>query len=397
VTERLYYRDSFLREFDAQVISCEKEGERWKVVLDRTAFYPTSGGQPHDLGKLNGVPVIEVAEGENEKVVHYTSAAIPAGAVHGEIDWPRRLDHMQQHTGQHLLSAAFIELFKFPTVSFHLGKEISTIDLEAPAIVPRHLEEAERRVNEIIFEDRVVAVQFGTAEELAEAGIRKKVEREGVLRAIEVVGFDRQPCGGTHLERTGQAGLLLIRKLERRRDLWRVEFVCGYRALAAARGDFAALGQAASLLSCGLPDVPAVLAKMIEEKRGLHGAVKRLEERLAEQEARALLATGSAEKQGGVRIVARALEEATPGYLGLIAGKLVGEAGVVALLASRGTGHVVFAQSKGLPYDMGALLRETLKEFGGKGGGTKDFAQGSISDSTKADELLARAADRLKK
>jgi alanyl-tRNA synthetase len=397
VTERLYHRDSFLREFDARVESCEQEGERWKVVLDRTAFYPTSGGQPHDLGKLNAVKVVEVADGENNKVVHYTSAAIPAGAVHGEIDWPRRLDHMQQHTGQHLLSAAFIELFKFRTVSFHLGKEISTIDLEAPAIVPRHLEEAERRVNEIIFEDRVVAVQFGTAEELAEAGIRKKVEREGMLRVIEVVGFDRQPCGGTHLERTGQAGLLLIRKLERRRDLWRVEFVCGYRALAAARGDFAALGQAASLLSCGLPDVPAVLTKMIEEKRGLHGAVKRLEERLAEQEARALLATGSAEKQGGVRIVARALEEATPGYLALIAGKLVGEAGVVALLASRGTGHVVFAQSKSFQNDMAALLRETLKEFGGKGGGTKDYAQGSISDSTKADELLARAADRLKK
>jgi alanyl-tRNA synthetase len=176
-----------------------------------------------------------------------------------------------------------------------------------------------------------------------------------------------------------------------------VEFVCGYRALAAARGDFAALGQAASLLSCGLPDVPAVLAKMIEEKRGLHSAVKRLEERLAEQEARALLATGSDEKAGGGRIIMRALEEATPGYLGLIAGKLVGEAGVVALLASRETGHVVFAQSKGLPYDMGALLRETLKEFGGKGGGAKDFAQGSMPDPAKADELLARAAERLKK
>jgi alanyl-tRNA synthetase len=396
VTERLYYRDSFLREFDARVEWCEQEGERWKVVLDRTAFYPTSGGQPHDLGKLNGVPVIEVADAEENKVVHYTSAAIPAGAVHGEIDWARRLDHMQQHTGQHLLSAAFIELFKFPTVSFHLGREISTIDLEAPAIVARHLEEAERRVNEIIFEDRVVEIRFGTAEELAEAGIRKKVEREGMLRAIEVAGFDRQPCGGTHLERTGQAGLLLIRKLERRRDLWRVEFVCGYRALAAARGDFAALGQAASLLSCGLPDVPAVLAKTIEEKRGLHSAAKRLEERLAEHEARGLLA-GAAEKAGGVRIIARVLQEATPGYLGLVAEKLVSEGGVVVLLAGRGTGHVVFAQSKGFASDMGALLRETIKEFGGKGGGAKDFAQGSISDPAKADELLGRAAERLKK
>jgi alanyl-tRNA synthetase len=397
VTERLYYRDSFLREFDAQVESCEQAGERWKVVLDRTAFYPTSGGQPHDLGKLNGVPVIEVAEGENEKVLHYTSAAMPAGAVRGELDWPRRLDHMQQHTGQHLLSAAFIELFKFPTVSFHLGKEISTIDLEAPTIVARHLEEAERRVNEIIFEDRVVAIRFGTAEELAEAGIRKKVEREGLLRAIEVEGFDRQPCGGTHLERTGQAGLLLIRKLERRRDLWRMEFVCGYRALAAARGDFAALGQAASLLSCGLPEVPAVVARMIEEKRGLHSAVKRLEERLADQESRALLAAASAPDQAGARIIAHVLEEATPGYLGMIAERLAGEVGVVALLASRGTGHVVFAQSKGFANDMRVVLRETLKEFGGKGGGSKDFAQGSISDPGKADELLARAADKLKK
>jgi alanyl-tRNA synthetase len=397
VTERLYYRDSFLREFDARVESCEQEGGRWKVVLDRTAFYPTSGGQPHDLGKLNGVPVIEVADSENEKVVHYTSTALPAGAVHGEIDWQRRLDHMQQHTGQHLLSAAFIELFKSPTVSFHLGKETSTIDLQAPTIVARHLEEAERRANEIIFEDRVVEIRFGTAEELGETGFRKKVEREGVLRAIEVTGFDRQPCGGTHLQRTGQAGLLLIRKLERRRDLWRVEFVCGHRALGAARGDFATLGRAASLLSCGLTDVPTVLAKMIEEKRAWHSGAKRMEERLAEYEARALLAGTPVENAGGARIISRALDEMTPGYLGLVAEKLVGETGVVALLASRGTGHVVFAQTKGFPYDMGALLRETVKEFGGKGGGAKDFAQGSIADLAKADVLLAHAAERLKK
>jgi alanyl-tRNA synthetase len=304
---------------------------------------------------------------------------------------------MQQHTGQHLLSAAFIELFKFPTVSFHLGKEISTIDLEAPAFVARHLEEAERRVNEIIFEDRVVEIRFGTAEELVEAGIRKKVDREGVLRAIEVAGFDRQPCGGTHLERTGQAGLLLIRKLERRRDLWRLEFVCGYRALAAARGDFATLGQAASLLSCGMPKVPAVLAKMIEEKRELHSSVKRMEERLADHEARSLLAAAPPGGAGGGRVIARSLDDATPGFLGLIAQRLVSEAGLVALLASRSTGHVVFAQSKGFSKDMGTLLRETLKDFGGKGGGAKDFAQGSVPDATKTGELLVHATEKLRK
>jgi alanyl-tRNA synthetase len=389
-TERLYYHDSFLREFDAQVISCEKDGERWKIVLDRTAFYPTSGGQPHDTGKLGDVPVIEVADAEH-KVVHYASAAIPVGPVHGVIDWPRRIEHMQQHTGQHLLSAAFIELFGFQTVSFHLGKEISTIDLDTPAAKAEHLEKAERRVNEVIFEDKPVVIRFGTAEELAEAGIRKKVDREGVLRAIEVEGFDRQPCGGTHLERTGQAGLLLIRKLERRRDQCRVEFVCGFRALAAARGDFSTLTQAASLLSCGLTEVPSVLAKLIEERRALHGGVKRLEERLAEHEARELLASHPPTAASELRVIASALGEATPAYLGLLAAKLVAEANVVALLASRASGHVAFAQTKGLPHDMGALLRDMLKQFGGKGGGAEDFAQGSVADATKTADAVGHA------
>jgi alanyl-tRNA synthetase len=389
-TERLYYHDSFLREFDAQVISCEKDGERWKIVLDRTAFYPTSGGQPYDTGRLGDVPVMEVVDAEH-KVVHYVSAAIPVGPVHGVIDWPRRIDHMQQHTGQHLLSAAFIELFGFQTVSFHLGKEISTIDLDTSAVKAEHLEKAERRVNEVIFEDKPVVIRFGTAEELAEAGIRKKVEREGVLRAIEVEGFDRQPCGGTHLERTGQAGLLLIRKLERRRDQCRVEFVCGFRALAAARSDFSTLTQAASLLSCGSAEVPAVLGKLIEDRRVQHGAVKRLEEQLAEHEARELLSSHPPTAASELRVVASAFEEATPAYLGLLAAKLVAEANVVALLASRTSGHVAFAETKGLPHDMGALLRDTLKQFGGKGGGAKDFAQGSVVDATKAADAVAHA------
>jgi alanyl-tRNA synthetase len=394
MTERLYYHDSFLREFEARVLSCAPDGKRWRVTLDRTAFYPTCGGQPHDLGKLGGVPVIEVADGEGHEVVHYTSAELPAGAVRGEIDWARRINHMQQHTGQHLLSAVFIELFGFQTVSFHLGSEISTIDLNAPAITPRHTEKAEWRTNEIIFEDRVVSVRFGTAEELAEAGIRKKVEREGVLRAVEIEGVDRQPCGGTHLARTGQAGLLLIRKVERRREDWRIEFVCGSRALNVARGDFATLTQAATLLSCGLPEVPAILGKTLEERRAQHGNSKRLEDRLAEHEARALLASHAAEG-AGARVVSAAMEDATPDYLKLLAGKLCGEAQVVALLASRSSGQVVFAQTKGGSGDMGALLREMLKEFGGKGGGAKDFAQGSVSDLSKMEEVLARAREKL--
>jgi alanyl-tRNA synthetase len=422
VTERLYYHDSFLREFDARVVSCEHEGERWKVILDRTAFYPTSGGQPHDVGRLGEAEVLEVVDGisqggqaavspsdQTHQIVHYTSAEVPAGPVHGKIDWDRRIDHMQQHTAQHLLSAAFLELFGFQTKSFHLGQLTSTIDLAAPAILSRHLEEAERRTNDIIFEDREVAVRFGTAQELAEAGIRKKVEREGILRAIAIDGFDRQPCGGTHLARTGQAGLLLIRKLERRKDSWRVEYVAGNRALTAARSDFAILTQAASAMTCAPAEVPAGIAKWSEERRAQHGLAKRMEERLAQHEAREMLAQRApkpvaSEFSEAPRIVAAVLEDATANYLGLLAAKLVVEANVIALLASRAGGHVVFAQTKGSrsepdsssgERDMGKLLRESIQDCGGKGGGSKDFAQGSIPNPNDAAKVIQRAQDLL--
>jgi alanyl-tRNA synthetase len=325
--------------------------------------------------------------------------------VHGKIDWNRRIDHMQQHTAQHLLSAAFIELFGFPTTSFHLGRLTSTIDLEAPAVLPRHLEEAERRTNAIIFENREVVVRFGTAEQLAEAGIRKKVERGGILRAIDIEGFDRQPCGGTHLARTGQAGLLLIRKLERSRDSWRIEYVAGHRALAAARSDFTTLTQAAATMTCALAEVPAGIAKWSEERRTSQNSAKKMEERLAQHEAREMLAQQrmkqARDSSESPRVVSAVLEDATANYLGLLAAKLVAEANVIALLAGRAGGHVVFARAKsstGLSPeigDMGKLLRETVQEFGGKGGGSKDFAQGSIPNASEAAKVVQRAQDVL--
>jgi len=416
LTDRLYYHDSFLREFDAIVISCTPEGRRWKVILNKTAFYPTSGGQPHDLGTLGNAQVVEVVDaphavagpdasnpGDPHRVVHYTTAEVPVGAVHGHIDWPRRIDHMQQHTAQHMLSAAFIELFGFDTVSFHLGKEISTIDLRAPSVVPRQLEQAERRTNEIIFEDRPVEIRFGTAEELAESGIRKKVEREGILRAIEIDGFDRQPCGGTHLARTGQAGLILLRKLERSRDHWRIEFVAGYRALAAARADYATLTQAATLLSCALADVPAGITKNIQDRRSKNTAIKRLEERLADLEARTLLrqyqeacnSAAGTDQAAKPRLIVTTPPDATPAYLALLAARLTAEKNVIALLLSRETGHVVAARSPELAQDIGTMLRESLKEFGGKGGGAKHFAQGSIPDPTQVDAFITHVKSHL--
>lgn len=397
MTERLYYTNSFLREFDAQVRSCDPSGDRWHVLLDRNAFYPSSGGQPYDTGRLGDAAVLEVFEREDEEIVHVTDRALAPGPVHGVIDWDRRFDHMQQHTAQHLLSAAFIELFQFPTVSFHLGREVSTIDLAARSVVPRHLEEAERRVNRIVFEDRPITVSFATMQQLAESGVRKKVEREGPLRVIEIEGFDRQPCGGTHLERTGQTGLLLIRRCERQKGNWRVEFVAGFRALAAARGDLLLLKNLAEQLSCGMAEVPAIVAKLTDERRAGQKTIKHLHARLAQLEANALLA-GSPQPSSTsrARVITAILEDAEPGYLGQVAARMVAEPRVQALLAGRVSGTLVFAQSSDLDADMGALLRELVTAAGGKGGGNKFFAQGSLTSPSKVDEVISLAGARLR-
>ncbi|HEV2287624.1 MAG TPA: DHHA1 domain-containing protein [Candidatus Acidoferrales bacterium] len=397
MTERLYYNDSFLREFDAQVVACEPADGRWRVRLDRTAFYPTSGGQPFDTGTLNRVNVVEVLDDAADNVIHLTEEPLNAGtAVHGVIDWTRRFDHMQQHTAQHLLSAAFIERFQFQTVSFHMGRDISTIDLATPSVVPRHLEDAESRVNEIICEDRPIKVRYGTAEELAADGIRKKVDREGTLRVVEIESFDRQPCGGTHLSRTGQAGLLLIRKCERQKQNWRIEFVAGFRALATAREDLVVLKKASEQFGCAMAKLPEMVGKAQEERRSLQREARKLTERLVELEAAELLGDETKySADGAPKIVSVVSQDATASYLAMLAAKLVVNSGVRAILASRGAKTVVLAQSAELDGDMGAMLRELLAAVGGKGGGSKVFAQGTVSDMASLDKVVAGGRARL--
>ncbi|HMD32617.1 MAG TPA: alanyl-tRNA editing protein [Candidatus Acidoferrales bacterium] len=397
MTDRLYYRDSFLPEFDAQVVSSTPAGDRYHIVLDRTAFYPASGGQPHDTGRLGEAAVLEVAEEESGAIIHTTDRPLPAGPAHGTIDWPRRFDHMQQHTGQHLLSAVFVSLFGYATVSFHLGREISAIDLAAPGVSPEHLAAAEQSVNKIIFEDRPVTVRFGTREELAAAGARKEVQREGLLRAIEIEGVELNPCGGTHVSRTGQIGMTLLRKCEKQKGNWRVEFVCGGRALAAAREDRRLLLGAARALGGAAADVPALVAKAAEERRQSDRQRKELQTRLAAYEARELWEAAPAAADG-VRVVRAILEGADAEYLRLLATRLVEQGRAIALVAARPGGQMVFAQSAGLPGDMNALLRAGLATAGGKGGGTRDFAQGSLPEASapgRIEGILESARARL--
>jgi alanyl-tRNA synthetase len=249
MTERLYYADSYLTEFDATLVGRDESGRQ--LYLDRSAFYPTSGGQQFDLGKLQPegaaapLRVVDVVD-EGERVAHVLAepaAWLADGArLHGQVDWSRRFDHMQQHTGQHLLSAVFQELLGCATLSVHFGDQSSTLDLDAALLGPADLEAVERRANAAVFEDREVAVAVEDASDAA--GLRKASARSGALRIVSIAGLDRSACGGTHVRRTGEIGPILLRRLERVRKNVRLEFVCGERATRRARADFASLSRA---------------------------------------------------------------------------------------------------------------------------------------------------------
>ncbi len=393
-TRRLYYDDSYQREFSAQVLSCEPElhgtTPAWGVVLDSTALYPTSGGQPHDLGKLGDANVLDVRD-EGEDVVHVVDREVPLGSVQGCVDWARRLDHMQQHTGQHLLSAMFQERFGRPTVSFHLGSDVCTIDVRGPEPTDEILEGAEHAANQVISEDRPIAVRYGTAEEFAELGVRKEVQRSGILRALEIEGADVQPCGGTHVKSTAQIGIILVRGCTKMRQDWRVEFVCGRRAGRVARHDFLLLQRAAEDLGCAPEDVPASVQRAIAERDAHFKTLKSQLERLAEIDAAAEL---NAVKPGanGLRVIARVFDQASHAeYLSYFATQLAKAEKAVALLARSACGHLIFAQHPSAGKDMNALLKQVLAQFAGKGGGTRDFVRGKLSDAAQAEKALALA------
>jgi len=410
MTERLYYNDSFLYDFRASVLDTrelKRDGNQstWAVKLDRTAFYPASGGQPYDTGRLtteskSGVPleitVEDVFEDEEGEVWHRVSKVVPPGAaVRGVIDGERRRDHMQQHTGQHLLSAAFVQLLNAKTISFHLGEEISTIDIDVPGVSRDDLLRVERLANEIIAENRPISVHYATREEAAQMGVRKLPERAGEIRLVNIRDFDLNACGGTHAQSTGQIGGLLIRRTEKVKQGLRVDFVCGLRAVAVARRDFEILSEASGLYPCAPRDLPANISKQREEGRTIQKREAAALEELAELKA-AQLIRDTAVEQGAKRIV-QVFEDRDASFIKLLAQKLTkGTSGVIALLGSAANPPaLVFVRSSDLSSDMGTLLRELVSAAGGRGGGGKDFAQGGVPDKERLQPLLTEAEARL--
>jgi len=393
-TRRLYYDDSFQDNFSAQVLSCELLSEaedggfgpRWGVVLDQTLLYPTSGGQPHDLGKLGDANVVDVLD-KDDRIIHVVDRHVAIGRTDGCVHWPRRFDHMQQHTGQHLLSAVFQERFGLVTVSFHLGETVGTIDLRGPQPSPLVLEGAARAANAVVFEDREITVRYGTAEEFAAQGVRKEVDRKGVLRAIEITGIDLQPCGGTHLRHTGQLGFILIRGCTKIRQDWRVEFVCGGRAESAARTDAELIAEVSAQLKCAPQDLPASVERLLRERETSAKRLKALLPKVADSEAAALLAA-TTRRSDGIRVVSQLFEGVEADFLQHLATALVRTENVVALLADSESGNILFAQNPEAPGDMNALLKKLFEQVAGKGGGTRHFARGALADATKTNAAI---------
>src|SRR5579862_7544837 len=389
MTDRLYYHDPSLYDFEAEVR--EQAGTpRPALVLDRTAFYPTSGGQVHDTGWILAADqkfrVTEVADAEDGRIIHYLEAPVkdlkPGTRIRGQIDPTRRRDHMQQHSGQHVLSAAFVRLFDMPTVSFHMGDEYCSIDLDTPTLTKEQIESAERLANEIILENRPVDIRFVTRDEAGKLGLRKipPTERDE-LRLIDIRDFDLTACGGTHVAHTGQIASILLRKAEKVRQGWRVEFVAGQRAVAIARRDFTALTETAALFSANIYDVPQQARKSLDEIRSLRKQHEQSQIELAAAYATVLLA--DVPERGGRKILVRILSDRDLNFVKLLAQKVTRLApNVVALLATTSPQPaLVFAQSPGQSSDMGALMKDTMTKLGGRGGGSKDMAQGGVSNA----------------
>ena len=384
MTQRLYYNDSYLRQFTAQAVECTADGTT--VYLDRTAFYPASGGQPFDLGSIAGVAVREVVD-EGDRIAHLVTAPLAAGPVECTIDWNRRFDHMQQHTGQHLLSAVFEELLRLRTVSFHLGAESSTIDLEGGALDSRNSAAAEARANEIVCENRPVAVVYEDAG--SAQGLRKPSDREGTLRIVSIDRLDRSACGGTHVRATGEIGTVLIRKLEKVRQTVRVEFLCGGRAIRRARADYEALNRVSQMFSASLDEAPGMVAAQLEASRAADKVRRKLELDLAAYQGKELYDNTAPGPDGIRRLVHRAttgsLEE-----LRALAQNFTAQSKAVFLASLANPPSVLLATSADAGVDAGQALKVALAEVGGRGGGTARMAQGSVPEGALLEKVLTK-------
>ena len=388
MTERLYYHDSYLTTFEAIAVERADQGRR--VYLDRTAFYPESGGQPSDRGTLNGIPVRDVVD-EGERIAHVLTAPLPGDRVEGRIEWERRFDHMQQHSGQHLLSAVLIELFGIPTVSFHLGAETSTIDIAAAGLDAAQIRDAGRRCAELVFANRPLTVTFEEAAEAAPT-LRAAAAREGTLRIVSIQDFDRSACGGTHVRATGEIGPVAIRRSERIRGNLRLEFLCGMRAINRARADFEALSRVAAQFSAPLDETPALVEALLKRARDTEKAGRALAGELAALRGRELYAQARPDAAGVRRAWIAQPTGALDDGIRAMASAFIAQSKAVFGAATPDPPSLLVAASPDSGYHAGNLVKAAVAAEGGRGGGSATVAQGSLPDRAALERALCALA-----
>lgn len=400
MTIKLYWHDSHLTAFAARVI--EVDAACNAVVLDRTAFYPTGGGQPHDTGLVGPARVREVATADDGRILHYVDDArafAPGGEVECKVDWPRRREIMQQHTGQHILSQAFFQLFGAETRGFRMSDRAAEIDLALdlqPDAIAAAVVQAEELANAVVFDDREIRSHELTPEEAARLPLRKESFIDDCVRVVEIADFDWSPCGGTHARRTGEVGLIAVRRSERAKKMTRVEFVCGVRALHDYHAANTTASAVAASFSVARDEAPDSVRRLMEENKRLQRRTRELGALAAKVEAEEIAKT--TEVSGGLRVVVRVYADRSFDEIKMLAHELASRPSVAALLAAREgeAARLVFARAADVRGEMGALMKAACERLGGRGGGAADFAQGGCSRTEELESALSQIAAQLK-
>jgi alanyl-tRNA synthetase len=389
MTTKLYLSDQYLREFSSTISRKIEAGEKPGIILEQTLFYPTSGGQPHDTGTINDIPVLEVIEDEKHGIVHLLEGPVTGEKVDGRINWARRFDHMQQHTGQHLLSQAFIKTCNAETISFHLGDKSSTLDLKEAGFSVETIAAAEDLANQIIYENRPVMGHIIGKNELDQYPVRKPPTVDGNIRIVEIKDFDFSPCGGTHCSRTGEIGIVKIRRFENYKGGTRIHFVCGLRALKDYQQKSEILKRIGDSLSAGETDLYKNIKKIRDELKLLRREHSNLKKQYLDYEAKALFS--ERKEIENINIIEKVFEDRNPKELKILARKVLENFPNTVILfgaKAEGKASLFFLRSEELACDMGKLMQDACAVINGRGGGRPQQAQGGGPAADKLDKAL---------
>jgi alanyl-tRNA synthetase len=396
MTRRLYQKNQYVTTFSSAVIERIEVEKTPAIILEQTAFYPTSGGQPHDIGTLNGVQVIDVIENEDHQIIHLLEKPIQESSIEGSINWKRRFDHMQQHTGQHLLSQAFIKTCNAETVSFHLGEEVSTIDVSQAGMDGEMVKAAEDLANQIIYENREVVAHFVNKDAVHKFPVRKVPTVDDNIRILEIKDFDYSPCGGTHCSHTGEIGMIKVRKWEHYKGGTRIQFICGWRALSDYQQKTEILQQLSNTLTSGEAELPQNIEKLQEETKSLRREQAGLTKQLLDYEAKALLTERG--KFENFYVLKKIFAGRSPKDLKVLANKVLENSSNTVILfggKTEGKASLIFLRSEGLPFNMNQLMKTACVIINGRGGGQPHQAQGGSANIEKLEEALQSAKEAI--